>query len=253
MKSNELDNYKKIDAYLKGQLSNEEVDEIWVEIAKNPDLLQHLEIEAGLKEIFSEDKREALIHPMKVNSPTKEYKWIWQAAAAVAILLVALLQLFRTDTPNEIEDFVLAEIDISQIETYDALRNSEQISVPDSILNLAFEALLSADTDKALSYYNEVITNHDTEPYSSKAYLNKGIILYNEGNFQESVEALNTASEKAGQNRMVAEKAYWYLANAYLKLENYDLALEAAGNTYAQNGVFRNEAFKLYRKLSYDL
>ena len=40
---------KQIDAYLNGQLSEKEIEALWVEFAKNPDLLDELEIEVGVE------------------------------------------------------------------------------------------------------------------------------------------------------------------------------------------------------------
>ena len=46
---------KKLDAYLKGNLSNEQVDELWVEFAKQPELLNDLEIEVGIRDIIKNE------------------------------------------------------------------------------------------------------------------------------------------------------------------------------------------------------
>lgn len=47
--SRDQDIYKKIDAYVKGTLSNNEIDTLWVEFAKDPELLDRLELEVSLK------------------------------------------------------------------------------------------------------------------------------------------------------------------------------------------------------------
>ena len=40
---------------MKGNLSNEQVDELWVEFAKQPELLNDLEIEVGIRDIIKNE------------------------------------------------------------------------------------------------------------------------------------------------------------------------------------------------------
>ena len=242
--------YIQIDAYIKGKLSESDIEQLWIEFAKDPNLLERLELEAGIKKILDEkrtsDKKKASVHSLP--------NWIWHASAAATILIVALVQLFRVETPTNLNEFIVSVIPVDQLEVAEGLRSQDFIiSSADSLLNAGFAAISSGDSEKALSVFNEVITKYDEEPYASKAYLNSGIILYNEGKYSEAVSNFKEAATRAADNRMISEKAYWYLGNAYVNIGELENALDAVGKAYSRDGIFRKPAFVLYQKLSYDL
>lgn len=246
----EIEFQQKVDAYLKGTLSESEIEELWTEVAKNPDLLNNLEIEVGLKELFSTKKTQG--KPVKVRSLPR---WAWHAAAAAVIATVALLQLFRLNTPTELHQFVIAEIETREFEIADGLRsNAESLNATaDSLLNLGFQAIVSGDKNRAMEIFEQIIDKHEEEPYGSKAYVNKGIILYNQGDYSASVSAFKEATERVEGDNIVAEKAWWYLGNALVNMDELEEAYEAVYKTYQLNGVFRKPAFRLVVKLSQEL
>jgi tetratricopeptide (TPR) repeat protein len=243
------DIYLKIDAYIKGSLNEKQKEELWVEFAKNPDLLDQLELEVGVKKILADSA--------KKKSTTKVHTlpdWVWHASAAAVILLVALVQLFRVDTPTELEDFLVANIPSEQLETANGIRDSDVvITSADSLLNLGFAATSAGNDSKAIELFSEVITSYNEEPYASKAYLNIGILNYNAGSYEEAIISFEQASERAKENRMISEKAFWYLGNAYVNVGKLQKGLVAVGEAYQRDGVFRKPAFVLYQKLNYEL
>jgi tetratricopeptide (TPR) repeat protein len=242
--------YQQIDAYVKGTLSDKEIDLLWEEFAKDPELLERLELEVGVKKILA-DKTSASSKKASVHSLPN---WVWHFSAAATILLVALVQLFRVETPTDLKEFVVSTIPADQFEVADGLRSQElMISSADSLLNLGFAAISSGNEEQAMAFFNEVITNYNEEPYASKAYLNKGIILYNDGEYTEAISSFKEAAQRARDNRMISEKAFWYLGNAYVNTGQPEEALTAVGEAYNRDGVFRKPAFVLYQKLSYDL
>ncbi len=243
---------KQIDAYIKGSLTEEEIMKLWAEFAKNPSLLEELELEIGVKKLIEENVFEA-----EKKSPANTLqlpRWTWHAAAAAVLLLVALVQLFKIESKTEIGDFIVQSIPADQVETGDGIRAKDMVvATADSILNLGFSALVSGDNEKALALFNEVIENYDIEPYGSKAYTNKGIILYNESDYEASIAAFRSALERVQDSRMITEKAYWYLGNALVNLGRLEEARTAVGYAYSQNGVFRKPAFLLLQKLNDEL
>ncbi len=250
MNSDRQEILKAIDAYVKGQLEEEEIEKLWVEIAKDPSLLDDLELEVSVKRLLKAQRPsgKATIRALPA--------WVWHVSAAAVIVLVALVQLFRVDTPTELSQFVLDRIKADQIETGTGIRSSKEMVIPvaDSLLNLGFEATFSGNDERSLELFNEVIESYGEEPYGSKAFLNKGIVLYNQEEYAASVSSFKEVISRASEeNRMILEKAYWFLANAYVKSGDLEKALEAAGNTYEMDGMFRSRSYRLYQKLSYDL
>ncbi len=266
-----------IDAYVKGRLSEEEIEKLWYEIAKDPSLLETLEIEVGVKELLRE---EAVVYGMaasepvaytksvgitegagKLNAPQSKKKkmhkmpgWSWYAYAAAVVILVAAIQFFKVPNKINMNDFIVQDISIEHFEFADALRSDRTyLSTPDSLLSVGFEAVHSEDLKTAFSIFSRVAEEFDMEPYGSKAYLNMGIIQYNSGKYSEAVSSFENAAKRGHETQMIAEKAYWFLANAYIMVGEREKALYATGQAYSQNGIFQDKAYILYQKLSYDL
>lgn len=251
--SREIDIRRKIDAYIKGRLGENEIQDLWYEFAKDPELLDLLELEVNLKELI---ERESGTIDNNEPAPVRKLpKWTWHAAAAAAIILVALVQFFRVDSSVNLDQLVVQNIEPSQIETSNAVRDAKdlRITTADSLLNLGFQAFLSGNDDRALDLYEEVIANYNEEPYGSKAYLNKGIIHYNEFEFQIAIHSFEQALEHVEDSRMITEKAYWYLGNALVNIGELEDARVAVTKTYQLDGVFRSPAFRLLKKLNQEL
>lgn len=251
MNENEPNLSKQIDFYVKGLLSEDEINALWKEFANNPTLLDDLGLEVSVKTLIEKDALEvgkASLTPLQL--PT----WTWHFAAAAVLLVVAFIQVFQVDSRTELNQFLTKQISADQLETGDGVRSKEiVINTADSLLNLGFSALLSGNTKQALSLYNEVIDNYDSEPYRSKAFTNKGILLYNEGDYIGSIQAFDNAISRAQDSRMIKEKAYWYKGNALVNIGNLESARLTIFEAYSLNGVFRKPAFLLLQKLNYDL
>ena len=250
--SRDIELRNKIDAYIKGKLTEEEIQDLWNEFAKNPELLDILEIEVNVKSLI-EQEAEKHAHS-SASAIHKLPKWTWHAAAAAVIVIIALTQLFRIQTPTEMDQFLVQRIDPGQIETSNGVRAKEmRITTADSLLNLGFEAIISGNEDRALELFEIVIQNHSQEPYGSKAYLNKGIVLYNEGDYTTAISAFRETLERVEDSRMITEKAYWFLGNALINNGELKEAQEAVYQAYQMDGIFRSPAFRLLKKLADEL
>lgn len=251
MEENKKDIQKKIDSYVKGLLSEDEITELWVQFAKNPDLLDDLELEVGVRKIIADETGNSSSKPAKIVVLPR---WTWHAAAASILLLVVGIQIFQVKPKTELNQFIVQSIAPDQIETGDGVRSKEMVvTKADSLLNLGFSAFISGNTQQALSLYAEVIENYDIEPYGSKAFTNKGIVEYNEGAYERSIESFDAALKRVTESRMIEEKAHWYKGNALVNIGQFEAARIAVQKAYALDGVFRKPAFLLLQKLNYDL
>jgi|AntRauTorckE6833_2_1112554.scaffolds.fasta_scaffold02797_4 tetratricopeptide (TPR) repeat protein len=251
-----LDIRKQIDAYIKGNLGEEEIQKLWNEFAKDPELLETLELEVTVKAAIERNmpSSKAGANTDSSSSIKKLPSWTWHAAAAAVIALVALVQLFRVDTATQLNQYVVGQIDVGQFESADGIRDKDiTITTADSLLNLGFQAVISGDDSRALQLFEEVINNYTEEPYGSKAYLNKGIILYNESDYEVAIDAFQEAANRVEDSRMITEKAYWYLGNALVNVGQLEEAQDAVYRAYQVDGVFRSPAFRLLKKLSKEL
>ncbi|MDZ7692214.1 MAG: tetratricopeptide repeat protein [Balneolaceae bacterium] len=253
--SGDIDIIKQIDAYLKGQLSEEEAEVFWVELLKNPEYIEYLETELAVKSILEERKREKdAPDEAGTAGTTPQNKWKWIAAAASVAILVVAVNFFRMDTSTLQEQAINSINMTTQLSAPMVMRseNSELVGA-DSLMNIGFEAALSGDVERALQMYREVIKKYKNEPAAAKAYLNIGIIQYNKGAYPEASTAFERALAVVKEDKVLQEKAYWYLGNAYINLDQLTKAREAIQNTYSFDGVYRKAAFRLLRKLDYEL
>lgn len=54
---------KQIDLYIRGKLGEDEIRLLWIEIMKEPELLEYLEIETGLFHLFKSEKNGTVDEP----------------------------------------------------------------------------------------------------------------------------------------------------------------------------------------------
>ncbi len=252
MKETNKDIQNKIDSYVKGLLTEEQIIDLWVQFAKEPELLDQLELEVGIKKLIEEEAlKSTKTTPAKTLSLPR---WTWHAAAAAVLLIVASIQLLQVDSKTELDQFITQSIAPDQLETGDGVRSKDMVIIKaDSLLNLGFSAFISGNFRQATSLFDEVIENYDTEPYGSKAFTNKGIIQYNQGEYVASIESFDSALERVSESRMIEEKAYWYKGNALVNIGELEEARVSVFNAYALDGIFRKPAFLLLQKLNYDL
>lgn len=242
---------KKIDAYIKGTLSETEIDELWVEFAKQPDLLEQLELEVGVKTLLEQEIAKGESKKATIN---RLPSWTWHAAAAAVLLIVASIQILQVPSKSALDQFVVNKIGADQLESSDGVRAKDmQISAADSMLNLGFSEFVSGNDERALTLFNEVISEFDYEPYGSKAYLNKGIVYYNQAKYDSAIVAFEFALDRVEDSRMIEEKSFWYLGNALVNTDQLEKARTAILQAYSLEGVFRKPAFLLLQKLNYDL
>lgn len=253
--SRDIELEKQIDAYIKGKLSEEEAQQLWVQLLQRPDYLELLKTELGVKSILQ--KRSSNNTSAKENSVIYSIhkSWKWMAAAAAVALLVVSINFFQLDTTASLENEVVKEFNLADnLSSAEVFRNQKTEVLPaDSLLNRGFEAAISGDVSKAIAAYDKIIEKYGNEPAATKAYLNKGIIQYNSGSFGESINSFEAVIKKDAEKDVIEEKAYWYMGNAYINIEQLEKAREAIHKVYSMDGIYRKSSFRLLRKLDYKL
>ena len=97
---------RRIDTYVKGNLSEDQINELWIDFAKQPELLNDLEIEIGVLEILKNksDKSSKEMTPFKLSPFWMEY------ASVAVVILVFGIQLFYTPKRSKFEQFIIHTI-----------------------------------------------------------------------------------------------------------------------------------------------
>lgn len=258
--SRDLELEKKIDAYIKGNLSEEEALQLWEQLLERPDYIELLETELGVKSILENrssdsdsDNTTSAKQSNIIYSLHRSKKWLG-AAAAVAVLVVAV-NFFQINTNQKMGDLTLGEINVAEnLTSAPILRTQKSDITPgDSLLNRGFQEAISGNITRALQLYNQIIENYAGESAAVQAHLNKGIIQYNAGQFGESIASFEAVLENVDDDPVVTEKAYWYLGNAFINIEKLSKARDAIHQVYSMDGIYRKPAFRLLRKLDYRL
>lgn len=251
---------QRIDAYIKGRLNQDEIEQLWVELLKKPHYIDLLETELGVKTIIEEkakaEKRSKSAGKEAIPVTFLNRNWKWMAAAAAVALLILSINLFQVDNSQILQQMALSDINIAEsLESAPVLRSEKAVSLTpaDSLLNLGFKAALLGEVERALEFYNQVIERGEDGTATAQAYINIGIIRYNADSFGKAATAFRNALDSIEDHPGLQEKAQWYLGNAYIHMDRLEDAREAIYQAYAADGIYRKPAFRLLRKLDYEL
>lgn len=252
--SRDIEIIKQIDAYVKDQLSEQETEELWIELLKNQEYLEYLETELAIKSIF-EQKKNSTGDDSESRISELHTSWKWIAAAASVAILVIAINFLKIDGSGSLSKQTIGSINMTEHLAAPLVMRSQEsdLSGADSLMNVGFEAALSGDIDRAIKMYENVTRKYENSEVAAQAHLNIGIIRYNSGEYRIASEAFERAISIVKQDKMLQEKAYWYLGNAYINLDQFKKAREAVQNAYALDGAYRKPAFRLLRKLDYQL
>lgn len=234
---------QRIDAYINGELSEEEAKELWVELLKQPENISRLQTEIDLARMYRQDK-----------SLLNRY-WKWFASAAAVILLIISINVLMSDHVNPIKTWTESSIDVvSNMASAEVTRSSETMLNPaDSLLNAGFKAAVSGDLENAGQIFQRVADDFANTSAASKAHLNLGILQYNSGDYASSIESFNKAISQAQGDSLIMEQSYWYKSNALVNSDLFKEARDAVEKSYQYGRIYKNQSLKLLKRLDYEL
>ena len=231
---------EKIDQYVNGQLSQEEVDELWAELIQDGYHLDYLKTVANLKEVVKKKKERRKALKMK------RY-WSYAAAAVIALTIgvLGVMNFQQSGINGDIQPIQNIELDY--------YRSSEGTVGNGADNNIIRDAITLANTgqfDQATALLSRELQQANDPQWISELNLNLGSLYYNEGNYRQSTDYFQQiiAQKETSNNslsteeKLILEKAYWYLGNAYFQLDELDKAKQNIENAYALNGAYRRVA-----------
>jgi tetratricopeptide (TPR) repeat protein len=240
---------ERIDAYIRGELTEEQVDELWVELLKKPEYMDLLETEIDLARLYRAGK----------NSKNKQRRsesivyWKWVAAAAVA-LLVVYINFFGSSNDESIREWTQGPINLlDNMASAEITRSDANIPSADSVLNTAFKAAINGDTKEAANIYEMILEQKQDSILRSKASFNLGILQYNAKDYGDSINHLREALAADQSDSLITERAYWYMGNALANIGDFSNARVAIQKAYTMGRIYQEDAFKLQKRLDYEL
>lgn len=248
MKETEI--IEQIHHYLNGDLDNRAIELLWESFLENPEYLDYLETEAELRSLFRDNEEYAL----DVNQGSSGFKK-WSYAIAAVVLLTVGLQFFNLSVKNGIQNYSLDKISVNEMASMDIYRSSESdINEINLEINRGFEAALTGRDDESLSIFEGLMETDLSANQATRVFLNMGILLYNKGEIADAADAFrNVLVIKADLPDYLLERAWWFLGNTLVKLEDYTAASGALQKVVDYDDFYKASAENLLDQLNMHL
>ncbi len=225
---------RKIDLYINGKLTEEQIDALWAELIQNEYYLDYAKSVANLKEVIKEGRKSQNLTPTYQLRKVASYG----VAAAIAIIIGVIGVLNYTASNN------LAELDAIAWIEYDTYRSSNDSPAitNNEVIKTAIRLANDGNTEEAIALLeNEIAVVSDTEELALLS-LSLGSIHYNYGNYSDALDSFQNVVDKNEINTLILEKGYWYLANTYVQLDRLTEAEEALQKTLELDGQYSRVA-----------
>jgi tetratricopeptide (TPR) repeat protein len=236
--NNELE--RRIDLYLEGKLSHEEIDELWADLLQDKYYYDYMKTAATLKGMAQEKQSEAKIYTF---SPLK------QAYLAAAMILVAaafvVFNLYDESGVTTVEPVSAIELDYYR--SADGLATEGQYSEK---LMIVISAANRGDIEGAIAIIDRELAASSDPVLSHELLVTAGSILYNAGRYDLALERFEAGVQLNSPDILLNERNYWYLGNTYFQLNMIDEAKVALERAYDLNGAYSRIAQSYLRALS---
>ncbi|MDZ7658379.1 hypothetical protein [Fodinibius sp.] len=232
---------EKIDQYVNGKLSAQEVDELWAELIQDGYHLDYLKSVANLKAVI-EQKREE----QKEHTNQKPY-WYYAAAAAIA-LLIAVVGVMNISTQQQSSVEPISSIELDYYRSGDGMISS---SSDKEVIRNAIKLANTGRENEAISLLESELKNASEPGWIAELSLNLGSLQYNNGNYRKAIEHYErVVAHKDNVDVLMLEKAYWYIGNAHFHLDQLVDAKMNIEKAYELNGAYRRVAKSYLNALS---
>lgn len=220
----------KVDLYINGKLSQEQVDELWAELVQDGYYLDYTKSVANIKAIIEEERSENKVAPVYKLRKVINYG----AAAAIAIIIGVIGVINYSGTNNLLEIAPQEQLDLGGV------RGPEDSSPTSSIeaIKKAVQLASNGDVEQAIEVLELELTKTETPDFIAEISLTLGSIQYNYGEYNSALVNFERVVNQSSIDNNTLEKGYWYLGNTYFQLERIQEAELAFQKTYELNGGF---------------
>ena len=238
-----------IERYNAGEMSDTEKEWFLKELEGNIELRNEVDLRKRTDEVLRKQDVLSLRNKLsqieqnrkevtkQVSSPGRSF--IRYAAIFAALVLIGSITLLtRKSMSND-------EILNRYYKVYEppTTQRSAQ-SAPDADFTLALELYNTHDYGKAAILFNKVLEN---KPTDMQVVLLQGVSNFEEKNYPEAKQSFNKVIEN--RDNLYIDQAQWYLALCYLQTNETEKAKKLFKLIGAVNGIYRDDAIKIYRGL----
>lgn len=229
--NNDNDIKRRIDQYIEGQLSENEIDDLWAEIVQSQEHIDYLNTMANMRGAVEEKQKAKSIRTV----------WMYAAAAAIVVLIaiVGVMQFVNiSDKPSE-----LAAIESIELDYYRSTDTINGTSDRDKVIRTAIELYNKNRFEEAVSLLNQERANASDVNWIAELDITLGTFHYNEDKFEKAAYYFSDVLKYKGKiDVLVLEKAYWYLGNSYLQMNMLAKAESTMEKAYQLNGAYSRVA-----------
>jgi tetratricopeptide (TPR) repeat protein len=247
---------KAIDLYIRGELSQKEIDELWKKFLQSPEYYELFETELHLRSLIKQGKKPDF-ESNSDDSPKfftlGSYKY-WLFAAAAVVILAICIQLFSMDQREVLQQMALSEIDKTELMGADVARSDESDSEKiDVAINQALAIAYDDQPGLAIEHFQQILEQPLSDQQRIRVKMNLGILHYNLADYESARKYFFTLTEREDLRTHVMEKSWWFLGNTYLNLGNLHDAHDAVSKVYGMDVRFRASALELLKRLEEEL
>ncbi|MTI88074.1 MAG: hypothetical protein FH748_08910 [Balneolaceae bacterium] len=220
---------RKIDLYINGGLSRDEVDDLWAELVQNEYYLDYMKTVVNVKAVIDRQKT------AKPASRVYKLKTYMKYVSAAAVLIVAgVIGIVNYNGSNNLGIEPVADIGLDVVRSADGVSDD----VTNEVIKKAIQLATSGNVEEAMSLLKEELNTTEKPKEVAEIALSLGSIQYNYGEYESALESFNLIIKQEGIDNLTLEKGYWFLGNTYFQLDRLEFAEEAFQNAYDLNGAY---------------
>lgn len=210
-----MKNLEKYTKYLKGELSEEELEAVTGDLVK--DYYQRAEEKEKLKAMLKQEATQQVSLPTKSRPKAKRMVLKIAAFAASFLLLVSVMNYCLAQiqrSPEQIAD--------KYIEDYHE-PNSTRKNLTENLRLQAMQLYENKQYQEAINLWDKVIVKADKDAVVDD-YFWRGLNHLKTGNFEDAIQNFELVIKHPSQKMLI--EAYWFSSLAHIKLKNLVLAKE---------------------------
>lgn len=239
---------KKIDAYIRGNLSQREIDELWLLFLENPYYYELFETELHLRNLIQKERHSGGVITKKYDRQKRLIYWTLAAAATVIVVLIS--QLNFSESQSDLGSLALSKIEYHEMAAGNVERSDDNLIMSvETEMNRAMASAYMLREDEAILMFNELQKTTINESQKGRIDFNLAILHYNRDDYEQARDLFLSTIRSEAVDLIYIERAWWFLANTHLKLNEQTEAMEAILMVQFLDGRNSRSASMLYDAL----
>jgi tetratricopeptide (TPR) repeat protein len=164
-----------------------------------------------------------------------------------------MLYTFIFQSNTQPGSYALSEIELTQMLGSDIFRDeSPDTGMLDQQINRALSLALSGNGEEATELLNSLTSESYTGIQKIRIHYNLGILAYNEGDFDLSLNNFLELTEQLPEStpEYIVENTQWYISNVYLQQGQIDKAIKQLRTIASGDGSHNTRAANLLSSLT---